>query len=66
MALFLVIDRARWGFSHNVVRANSPQDAARLAGAAYPHRSVEVIPLPLVGEPGLLWCHDESPDTPRD
>lgn len=64
MKLWIVVDRDRWGFSHNAVRAATAEDAAKLAGCRrYPDPYVEVVELVADGEPATLWCHDESPDT---
>lgn len=32
MKLWIVIDRLGWGFSHNIVRANTPREAITLIG----------------------------------
>ncbi len=61
--IWIVIDNDRWGYSHNVVRADSGEQAAKLAGAKWPSKFVEVIPIPENGSPGVIWCHDESPST---
>lgn len=63
MKLWLVLDYARWGFSHNVVRAETREAAIQLAGAHPTSDKVEVTELSIDGEPSVLWCHDESPDT---
>ncbi len=61
--LFMVVERG-WGYSYSVVRADDAEQAKQMAGAS--RRSVEVIPLPVDGPPGVIWCEEESPDTPRD
>jgi len=69
MKLWLVEDYDRWGYSLNVVRAESAEEAVRLVHPGKhrkPFGRIEVIPLPLEGEPAIIWCRDESPDTPRD
>jgi len=64
MKLFLVIDHDRWGWSHNVVRAATETDAAKLVGvASWPSDRVEITELSNEGPEALLWSHDESPDT---
>ena len=63
MSLYLVKDLDRWGFSLNVVRANSEEEAKGLVSPQ--SKRMQVTPLPNDGPPGILWCHDESPDTPR-
>jgi hypothetical protein len=66
--MWLIKDLDRWGYSLNVVRAPTEKEALKLAcpnGIQHPSL-VEVIPLPMVGEPAILWCHEESPDSPRD
>lgn len=68
--LYLVIDTARWGYSHSIVRAESETEALRLAiGPAAAEmnagcRGIEIQELNVRGESQVLWCHDESPDTP--
>jgi hypothetical protein len=65
--LFIVVDRDRWGHSTNLVRAESKEAAAefvcpaRLKGKRAPDVE-EIDPEKL----GILWCEDESPDTPYD
>lgn len=67
--LYLVEDYDRWGFSLNVVRADSEEEAVRLVrpkyatDTIYKSRRPEVTPLTVEGTPGIVWCHDESPDT---
>lgn len=61
--LFVVVGRG-WGYSHSVVRAADADEALRLSGASG-MGSVEVVPLPEDGPPGVLWQDDENPDTPR-
>lgn len=66
--MWLVKDLDRWGYSLNVVRAPTEEEALKLArpnGIQHPSL-VEVIPLPMEGEPAILWCHEESPDSPRE
>jgi hypothetical protein len=69
MKLWLVEDRARWGFSINVVRAATEEEAIR---KVLPHfdpaksRRPEITPLEVEGGEGVVWCYDHSPDTPRD
>jgi len=63
--LWLVHDCDRWGYSMNVVRAESADDAVALVRPHGCDRGrVEVIPLPEEGEDAIVWCHDHSPDTP--
>jgi hypothetical protein len=65
MSLWLVKDDDRWGWSLNVVRAGSEQEAVQLVCGRTPKRPelVEVTPLLAEGLPAILWCEDESPDT---
>jgi len=63
MKLFLVRDSDRWGYSLNVVRAMDAEAAKALV--APKSRVIEAIELPIEGAPAIVWCHDESPDTPR-
>jgi hypothetical protein len=66
MNLYIVTDSDRWGYSINVVRAESPEQARALTCPKSRPELVEVEAL-LSGEtPGILWCRDESPDTPYD
>jgi hypothetical protein len=68
--LWLVEDYERWGYSLNVVRAATAEEAYRLVN---PHderdmkllERVHIWPLAVDGEPAILWCRDESPDTPN-
>jgi hypothetical protein len=65
--LFIVVDRARWGKSVSVIRAENEDEALRLAGVSKPgDPRVEVFQLLDGGPSAVLWCEDESPDTPRD
>lgn len=72
MALFLVRDADRWGYSLNVVRADTAEEAILLVKPDYrPEKpgwrgSVEVTPLPAEGPNGIVWCYDHSPDSVRD
>lgn len=69
MMLWLVEDYERWGFSLNIVRAATAEEAY---GLVNPHDErdlklltrVTITPLPAEGESAILWCQDESPDTP--
>lgn len=63
MKLFLVLDRSSWGYSHNAVRAESAEQARKLAKAPENNPHVEVIELEPAGEPQILWTYDHSPDT---
>lgn len=63
MKLFLVRDTDRWGYSLNVVRAESAEEAKALV--APKSGRIEVEELLSDGPPAIIWCHDESPDTPR-
>jgi len=65
MKLFVVSDFDRWGHSLNVVRASTVEEAVRLAVGKRPPdmtkgEAEEISP---DGAPGVLWCHDVSPDT---
>lgn len=62
--MFLVTDKDRWGHSMNIVRADSREQAIQLVAPDSKH--IDVEPLPTEGPPGIIWCHDESPDTPGD
>lgn len=69
MKLWLVLDYEGWGHCHNVVRAESIDEAVRLAGGSpLPFKSCmsEVKELPLEGPPAVLWCDEESPDSVRE
>lgn len=61
--LYLVWDNTGWGYSINVVRAEDSASARfHVCGNAKPNPKVSVELL----DPekiGVLWCHDESPDT---
>lgn len=59
--LFMVIDRDRWGYSENVVRAETAEAAGELVSEG--SKRLEIIPLPAEGGPAILWCRDESPDS---
>jgi hypothetical protein len=65
MKLFIVTDRDRWGYSVNVVRALNEEQASRMINPKYPNRRVEVEELKDDTWPGILWTHDESPDSDR-
>lgn len=67
MKLWLIEDRARWGYSRNIVRAATARDAFYLV---LPHSDYDVKSskttieeLPVDGPAKILWCEDESPDT---
>jgi hypothetical protein len=74
MNLWLVQDRSGWGYSMNVVRAETVDEAVGLVMGVdegghvrhYNKDRVEVTPLSAEGEPAIVWCHDESPDTPGE
>jgi hypothetical protein len=64
MKLFLVSVYAGRSYSKNLVEAESAENAVKLAN---PYEdSVKVEPIELKGEPGIRWCEEESPDSPRD
>jgi hypothetical protein len=72
--LWFVQDNDRWGYSMNVVRAETADEAVRLVmgtddgGVRVRHHNkdrIEVTALPVDGEPAIVWCYDHSPDTPR-
>lgn len=65
MKLWLVHDRDRWGYGFNVVRAESAEGARALVCPGSRPELVDVVPLPVEGPAGVVWCHGESPDTPR-
>jgi hypothetical protein len=60
MKLFMVTDRSGWGWSWNVVQAESEEQARALVSAA-----ADVEELVLGETPRVLWCYEDSPDTPR-
>lgn len=62
--LFLVHDTHRWGYGIHLVRAESKEEALKLACPEA--RDPEVIELSPEGPPGILWEKDESPDSVRD
>ena len=62
LKLWVVRDYDRWGYSLNVVRALTKNDAINFVCPKSRPNRVEVEEL-REGE-GILWCHDESPDTP--
>lgn len=71
MALWLIIDRDRWGHSKNIVRA-ATEDAAldlvmgeRRKAKRVNRDRVYIEQLAADGDPAILWCEDDSPDTPR-
>jgi len=66
MNLWLVHDFGRWGFSINVVRAETKEMAIQLVRPNADTKCIEVMPLPPEGEPAVIWCHDECPDSVRD
>ena len=74
MKLWLIRDCDRWGYSLNIVRAESEEGALKLVMGVkddgtlrtFNRDRVEVVPLPADGEPTIVWCYDHSPDTPRD
>lgn len=73
MNLWLVVDRDRWGYSQNIVRAETADEALRLVlkneegrVPRYNENLVEVVLLPAEGEPAIVWCYDHSPDTPGE
>jgi hypothetical protein len=68
MKLFMVRDRDRWGYSLNVVEAADEEGALRAVRPKGPIRrdKFDVDPLEPKGTPGILWCEDESPATPRE
>lgn len=63
MNLYIVTDHDRWGYSINLVRAESPEQAKQLVCPKSRDSMVEIAPVLGGNEPGILWCHDESPDT---
>lgn len=62
--LWLVRDLDRWGYSLNVVRASTREAAQALVSPNSKH--IEIEELPIEGPPAIVWCHDHSPDSPRD
>lgn len=68
MKLYLVRDNDRWGYSLNVVRATTPEEAKALVAPNSKSIHVEELPhegLPHEGLPAIVWCYDHSPDTPH-
>jgi hypothetical protein len=63
MRLFMVTDNDRWGWSRNLVRAESPEQAKQLVCPKSRDDMVEIEEIPSGDEARILWCHDESPDT---
>ena len=66
--LWFVRDNDRWGFSVNVVAADSAEEARKLVNPHYdptkPNwRGVEVEELEFTDKSKILWCYDESPDS---
>lgn len=66
MKFWVVYDRDRWGFSLNVVRAESADEAKMLVSPHGRPDYMDVEELQDGTEPSILWCHDHSPDTPRE
>ncbi len=63
--LFVVTAHDHWGYSVNVVRAESAEVAHGLCSEKpYPSPRVEVEELR--DGAGILWSYEESPDSPRD
>lgn len=63
--LYLVEDHSGWGWSMTVVRAESPYEAAKLAGVK-PGPRVSILDLDAEGPSAILWCYEDSPDTGPD
>lgn len=67
MNLYLVIDNDRWGRSISLIRAESEDEAEKLAGVHNPgsprNQIIQLVP---EGDAKVLWQDDVSPDTPRD
>lgn len=63
--LWLVEDRDRWGYSFNIVRANTKAEALRVACRRedVDNPRIEITELPSEGPAVVLWTQDESPDT---
>jgi hypothetical protein len=69
MKMFVVTDYDRWGFSINVVRAESADAAKRLVkpqGRSERFDRISAVEIIDGTEPSILWCYDHSPDSPRD
>lgn len=73
MKLWIVIDNDRWGRSLNLVRAETREQAIDLISPKLhgrPHRPnpdrVHVEEISEGADPCVLWCEDESPDTPNE
>jgi hypothetical protein len=64
--LFIVTDYDRWGYSINVVQAANETEARLLVSPHSKPDRVEVEELKLDQTEPILWCRDESPDTPYD
>ena len=62
MKLFMVIDYDRWGHSENLVRCEDADAAKALVAPS--SKSIDVIEID-ADKLGVLWCRDESPDSPR-
>ena len=63
--LWMVTDRAGWGIRMTLVRAPTADAAAQIA---IPHGSdsydVSMVLDKLAS--GILWSHEDSPDSPRE
>ena len=67
MKLFLVVVRPGWGYSRSLVEASSQEEAVQIANPYRGnHDNVDVEPIELKGAPGIRWCEDVSPDSPRE
>lgn len=77
--LWIVVDNDRWGHSTNVVRAATKEDALEFVLPGYRDRlkppgnlwsggvNLNLIHVEELREGhGILWCEDDSPDTPPD
>ena len=63
MICVVVVDKSGWSDSYVVVRAESEEQAAKLAGAPWPNANVEIIQVPWDGPSKVVWCHEDCPET---
>lgn len=62
--LFVVTHYRGWSTSWNVVRALDKERAAAMFDEKDPKR-LDIEELAEGNWPGILWTHEESPDSPR-
>ena len=67
MMVLWLVSISGWGVHHNIVRATTEDEAiALVCRSGFDRARIDVTPLPHEGEPAIVWCYEDSPDSPRD